>query len=152
MEIHIKSISKSEKMWNIFRKKWIFSEFFEISKILKNVNRIINWNIGKNTKFLKIVQKKQNLENISHFFTCWDGFFMDFQNCWCSVKRRCPLLIRILYLFMKCASKCSIIEIYRNGTKKVSFGWIFPIHLPFSSDLTVDLLPNAASLGKFHCL
>ena len=58
------------------------------------------------------------LENISHFFTFWDGFFMDFQNVWCSVKRTCPLLIRILYLFMKCASKCSIIEIYRNEQKK----------------------------------
>ena len=47
----------------------------------------------------KFSQHCQNLENISHFFTFWDGFFIDFQNFWCSVKRRCPLLIRILYLF-----------------------------------------------------
>ena len=94
------------------------------------------WFSSKSGFFRKFSIFSQNPETISHFFTFWDGFFMDFQFFLCFVKRTCPLLIRILYLFMKCASKCSIIEIYRNGTKKVSFGWIFPIHLPISSELS----------------
>ena len=125
-------------MWNIFQIFENFRRFSEILKISKipienpigNFQNVGNFeNFGKSSIFS---------ENISHFFTIWDGFFMDFQNFWCSVKRTCPLLIRILYLFMKCASKCSIIEIYQNGTKKVAlFDNLLDIgtHLIISSEL-----------------
>ena len=103
-------------MWHIFQILIFCAKFPEISNIsIENPIGIFqnfenSGNFGKYSFFP---------ENISHFFTFGDDFFMNFQIFWCSVKRRCPLLIRILYLFMKCASKCSIIEIYRNGTKKV---------------------------------
>ena len=112
-----------------------FPFFFEISRILKIFNMIFNWNIRNFWKFCK----KNKIWKIFHiFFTFWDGFFMNFNFFWCSVKRRCPLLIRFLYLFMQCASKCSIIEIYRNQTKKVGLVDHLPDigpHLPISSEL-----------------
>ena len=99
----IKNPSQKVKNCEIFSRFWRFLLHFQKF-------RNFEWEI-----LLKFWQKCGNYENfgksacfsgnISHFPTFWDGFFMDFQNFWCSVKRRCPLLIRILYLFTKYSSK-----------------------------------------------
>ena len=65
---------------------------------------IVNTN-GNQYKSMQIIIITEILENISHFFNFLNEIFMDFQNFWCSVKRRCPLLIRIQYIFTKYASK-----------------------------------------------
>ena len=90
-------------MWNIFQMLLFFAKFPEISNIsIENPIEIFH-NFGN---FEKIGKSSLFSENISHFFIFWDDFFMDFQIFWCSVKRRCPLLIRILYLFTKYSAKC----------------------------------------------
>ena len=119
-------ISAAHSSWRKSKKQTIFREKIKnLENYLKkseNVLKIFWKNVEKCSKLFeqidfenrenhrnldKFWKKYQNLENISHFFTFWDGFFIDFQNFWCSGKRRCPLLIRILYLFMKYSSKCA---------------------------------------------
>ena len=89
LKIYKKSISKSEKMWNSFRKKWRFPEIFEISRKFEYFNWKSYW---KSSKFWKIRKFREIFifpENFSHFFTFWNGFFTDFQSFWCSGKRKC---------------------------------------------------------------
>ena len=44
-------------------------------------------------------------ENVSQFFTFWNGFFTDFQNFGCYESGKWPLLIRIVYLFTSSVGK-----------------------------------------------
>ncbi len=126
-----------QAIFQVFRTSF----FFEIRK----KNHLENWqnvkhfrNFPKITKKIEFPKKIENSDFISHrhfsifllknpdFFGSilkikyLGDFVMDVQKFWCSVKRRCPLLILIIYVFMKWASKCSIIEIYQNGIKKVA--------------------------------
>ena len=125
----IKNPSQKVKKCEIFSRFWLFLQNFQNFRIFQL--KILLTFFKKNGNFEKFGKSSFFSENISHFFTFWDGFFMNFQKFWCSVKRRCPLLIRFLYLFMQCASKCSIIEIYRNGTKKVGLVDHFRATSPF---------------------
>ena len=108
----IKNSSQKVKKCEIFSRFWTFSEHFRKNLDFENVDRNFDRKCWSKfwPKFQSIFSRFIfatffKIWKYFTFFTFWDGFFMNFQNFWCSGKRRSSLLIRIQYLFMKYSSK-----------------------------------------------
>ena len=104
---------ENQKFWKFIKnplrklkKCEIFPQLFDWKVYFgRNVLIYIVNTKGNQYKSMQIIIITEILENISHFFNFLNDFFMNFQNFWCSGKSRCPLLIRIQYLFTKYFSK-----------------------------------------------